>query len=159
MLCCLLRIQYAPAWKIFLLLGACYLLNIKNDIAILQEMNNFYHDPNAYHNYIMIAIVSLIYLFFLLSALGKLDFPQLKLPAQAGLLSYPLYLIHGFGIGAFMLWGTPSNKYILLAVVILVIITLSYIIYRYVELPGQQRLKTWLTRLSKANEQKKPADT
>jgi peptidoglycan/LPS O-acetylase OafA/YrhL len=147
MLCYLLRIKYAAAWKIYILLTLCYLLNIKHDMVIMQNMNDYYHDANAYHHYIMIPIVTGFYIFFLLSALGKLDVPRLKYPAQLGVLTYPLYLIHGFGIGIFMLWGKQVNKYILLLTVTAFMIFLSYIIYHYVEKKFSSPFKSLITKL------------
>ncbi|TCC86350.1 acyltransferase family protein [Pedobacter hiemivivus] len=147
MLCYLLRIKYASSWKIYLLLTVCYLLNIKHDIVIMEDMNNYYHDANAYRSYIMIIIVTILYLFFLLSALQKLDFSKLKQVAQLGVLTYPLYLIHGFGIGAFMILGNHINKHILLAAVTIVMILFSFIIYKYIEKKVQPLLKSLITKL------------
>lgn len=147
MLFFLLRIKYAPAWKIYLLLLVCYLLNIKHDIVIMQNMNDYYHDANAYKSYLMIAIVTGLYVFFLLSALNKLGTPSLKYLAKLGVLTYPLYLMHGFGIGAFMIWGNQVNKYILLFAVTAFMIFLSYLIYRYIEKKFRTPFKSLVTKL------------
>ena len=151
MLCFLLRIKYAPAWKIYFLLVVCYLLNLKHDIAIMKSMNDYYHDANAYHSFMMIPIITGLYIFFLLSALGKLDTDRLKNAAQLGVLTYPLYLIHGFGIGAFMIWGSQVNKYILLVTVTTFMIFLSYIIYKYIEKKFRAPFKSLVTKLIDLN--------
>lgn len=147
MLFFLLRIKYAPAGKIYLLLLICYLLNIKHDIVIMQNMNDYYHDANAYNSYIMIAIVTGLYIFFLLSALRKLDMPNLTSLAQLGVLTYPLYLMHGFGIGAFIIWGNQINKYIVLFAVTAFMILLSYLIYRFIEKKFRNPFKSLVTKL------------
>ncbi|WP_316813383.1 acyltransferase [Pedobacter heparinus] len=148
MLCYLLRIKYAPPWKIYLLLAICYPLNIKHDIAILQNMNDYYHDAGAYRSYVMIAIVTCLYIFFLLSAHGKLYTPKLKYPAKSGVLTYPLYLLHGFGIAAFITWGNQLNKYVMLTVVSTFMIFVSYIVYRYIEQKFQPLLKSFITKIT-----------
>lgn len=147
MLFYLLRINYGPAWKIYVLLFLCYLLNIRQDIEIMQNMNGYYHDASAYKSYFMISIVTGFYIFFLLSALGKLDTPKLEYPAMLGVLTYPLYLMHGFGIGVFMILGNQVNKYILLFAVSAFMIFLSYLIYRFVELKFRMQFKALLTEM------------
>jgi peptidoglycan/LPS O-acetylase OafA/YrhL len=155
MLFYLMRIKYAPAWKIYPLLVFCFILSIKHDIVIMQDMNDYYHDPNAYRSYIMIFTVSAFYLFFWLSAQGKLSSPKLKFTAQLGVLTYPLYLLHGFGVGAFMIWGNQVNKYVLLIAVSASMIFLSYLVYRYVEKKFQPVLKSFLLKVMEMND--KPA--
>jgi len=151
MLFYLLRIKYAPALKIYLLLVFCFILNIKHDMVFVQNMNDFYHDPTAYRNAIMILIVSGFYLFFLLSANGKLSSPKLKFTAHLGVLTYPLYLLHGFGVGAMMVWGNRLNKYVLLIGISALMIFLSYMVYRYIEKKFQPVLKSFVIRLIEMN--------
>lgn len=152
MLFYLIRIKYAPAWKIYLLLVFCFILNIKHDIVFLQGMNDFYHDPNAYRSAIMILIISLFYLFFLLSANGKLSSSRLQFPALLGVLTYPLYLLHGFGVGALMLWGNQLNKYVLLISVSALMIFLSYLVYIYIERKFQPVLKSLVIKVIEMND-------
>jgi len=151
MLFYLLRIEYAPAFKIYCLLVLCFIVNIKHDMVFLQSMNNFYHDPDAYCSLTMILIVSMLYLFFLLSAKGKLSSPKLKFTAQLGVLTYPLYLLHGFGLGAFLLWGNQLNKYVLLIAISALMIFLAYLVYRYIERITQPVLKSLLIKIADMN--------
>lgn len=147
MLFYLLRIKYAAGWKIYLLLIACFLLNIKNDILIMGKMNDYYHDAYAYKSYLMAAVITAFYIFFLLSALGKLDSPRLKYPAKLGALTYPFYLTHIFGIGAFMIWGGQINKYVLLLAVTLAALLFAAVIYKFVEKKPRAKFKALITRL------------
>ncbi|WP_407429310.1 hypothetical protein, partial [Arcticibacter sp.] len=86
---------------------------------------------------------------------GKLSSPKLKFTAQLGVLTYPLYLLHGFGVGAFMMWGNQVNKYVLLLAVSAFMIFLSYVVYRYIEKKFQPVLKSLLIKLIEMNN--KPA--
>lgn len=147
MLFYLLRIKYADTWKICVLLVLCYILNIKNDVLIMDKMNEYYHDAHAYSSYAMTAIVTGLYLFFLLSAAGKLDFPRLRSAARVGTLTYPLYLTHIFGIGVFMLWGGQINKYILFIAVTLFMIAFAAVIHKFVEEKFRARFKTLITAI------------
>lgn len=148
MLFYLLRINYAATWKTVLLLFLCFLLNIKNDIQIMGIMNDFYHDAYAYKSYIMVAIVTGFYLFFLLSSLGKLDSPRLKYPAKLGALTYPFYLTHVFGIGVFMVFGGQVNKYVLLVATTLAALLLAAVIYKFIEKKPRAKFKALITRLT-----------
>lgn len=147
MLFYLLRINYAAAWKISVLLFLCFLLNIKNDMLIMGKMNDYYHDANAYKSYLMVAIVTGFYILFLLSALGKLDSPRLKYPAKLGAITYSFYLTHVFGIGAFMIWGGKINKYLLLIAVTFAAILLAAVIFKYVEKNSRAKFKNLITML------------
>lgn len=147
MLFYLLRIKYASTWKIYLLLLLCFLANLKNNILIVQDMNDYYHDLGVYNKYVVIIFVASFYIFFLLSALNKLDFKWLKHIAKLGVLTYPLYLMHGFGIGLFLIWGHSVNKYILLLSATLLSIVLSFLIYYFIEEKFRGKFKTLLLKL------------
>jgi len=147
MLFYLLRTKYASSWKIYSLLILCFLVNLKNNLLIVQEMNDFYHDSSIYNKYVVIFIVTIFYIFFLLSALNKLDFKWLKYPAKLGVLTYPLYLMHGFGIGLFLIWGTSVNKYVLLFFATLLSVTLSFLVYQFIEEKFRGKFKLLLTNL------------
>lgn len=151
MLFYLLRTKYTFAWKIYALLFLCYLINIRHDVSIMHDINNFYHDTSAYNKYIMITIITMLYIFFLLSALKKLSIPAMKYVAKLGVLTYPLYLIHGFGIGFFMLWSGRINKYVLLGATTLFMIFLSYLIYRFIEEKSKNKLKSLVTNILNFN--------
>ncbi|MBC6111577.1 acyltransferase family protein [Pedobacter fastidiosus] len=147
MLFYLLRIKYAPNWKIYLLLILCFLANLKNNILIVNDMNGYYHDFSVYNKYVAIIFVASFYIFFLLSALNKLNFKWLKYPAKLGVLTYPLYLMHGFGIGLFLIWGHNTNKYLLLFLATLLSIILSFLVYYFVEEKFRGKFKILLTNL------------
>lgn len=151
MLFYLLRTKYTAAWKIYALLLICYLINIKHDVSIMLDMNNFYHDAGAYNEYVMIIIITVLYIFFLCSALKKLNLPTMKYIAKLGVLTYPLYLIHGFGIGIFMLWSDQINKYLLLGSTTLFMIFLSYLIYRFIEEKSRTKLKSLVNSILNFN--------
>ena len=147
MLFYLLRIGYTAQWKIYFLLSLCFLLNIKNSFVIMAIMNDYYHDAYAYKKYMVTTIVAAFYVFFLLSAMGKLDSERLKNPAKLGVLTYPLYLIHAFGIVGFMIWGGQINKYVLLVAVTGTALLLAAVIYQFAERKPRAKFKALVTKL------------
>jgi len=147
MLFYLLRVNYTLKWKIHALLLLCLAVNIKNNIQITKEMNVFYHADNEFNRYIVFAFTLFFFLIFLLSALKKLNFTFLIYPAKLGVLTYPLYLVHGFGIGFFTLLGGKVNKYVLFTSATLFSIGLSFIIYKFVEKKYSRQLKILLSNL------------
>ena len=147
MLFYLLRIKFAANWKIYCLLIMCYSLNIKNVISIRDDVNIFFNGVYFCENYVVIGFISFFYVFLLLSALNKLKFLQLEFFARLGELTYPLYLIHGFGIGAFILLSGQVNKYLLLLFVTLLMLFLAWLVFRCIEKTTRRPFTTVLNRL------------
>ncbi|MET4082262.1 peptidoglycan/LPS O-acetylase OafA/YrhL [Pedobacter sp. UYP30] len=148
MLFYLWKINYAEKWKLIALLILCFTINIKNDVWITADMNNFYQAKNLFNTYIVIACVCCFYLFFSLSATNKLNFNFLRRSAHLGKLTYPLYLVHGFGVGFFLLWGNLVNKYVILVMATSFSLLLSFLIYKFVEEKFRLGFKRALLRLS-----------
>ena len=146
MLFYLLRINYAEKWKIYLLITFCFLVNTKNNIQITKEMNNFYHNPGTMSNIIVLSVSLLFYVFFLLSASNKLNQKIFRFLGKLGVLTYPLYLMHTFGVGIFMGLAGVLNKYILLLLATSISIGISYLIYKFVEQKYSYRFKLLLTK-------------
>lgn len=148
MLFYLWKINYAAKWKLFSLLFLCFAINVKNDIWITADMNHFYKSENIFNIYVVLVCISSFYVFFILSASGNLNFKFLKPAAQLGKLTYPLYLVHGFGVGFFLLWGTSINKYLLLLFATSFSIFLAFFIYRFAEEKFRVQFKQGLLRLT-----------
>ncbi|MFT4824520.1 acyltransferase family protein [Congregibacter sp.] len=73
--------------------------------------------------------------FFWVSAFG---IPCLNKPfmATAGMLTYPLYLIHqNVGYMVFNNWGESMNRFVLLGLTLFAMLACSYLIAKYVERP------------------------
>jgi len=147
MLFYLLRVNYTAQWKIYLLLAVCFLLNLKSAYAIMVIMNDFYHDGYAFKSYAVILVVTVFYIFFLLSAWGKLDSARLKNIAKLGVLTYPLYLIHAFGIVAFIVWGSQINKYVLLLGVTTTALLIAACIYQIAERRPRAAFKALIAKV------------
>ncbi|WP_457272042.1 acyltransferase family protein [Pedobacter sp. UYEF25] len=148
MLFYLCKIDYTKKWRLIVLLILCFLINVKNDVWITADMNHFYQAKNLFNNYIVLACLSVFYLLFALSATDKLNFDFLRSAAQLGKLTYPLYLIHGFGVGFFLLWENAINKYVLLLMATGFSFFLSLLIYHFVEEKFKIRFKQGLIKLS-----------
>jgi peptidoglycan/LPS O-acetylase OafA/YrhL len=147
MLFYLLRINYTKNWKIYLLIIFCFLVNIKNNIQITEDMNNFYHDANAMNTIVVFSITLLFYTFFFLSASEKLNFKVFRHTSRLGVLTYPLYLMHPFGIGIFMALGATWNKYFLLLLATTLSISISFLIYKFVEERFRNRFKSLMVSI------------
>lgn len=148
MLFYLWKINYKKKWKLICLLILCFAINVKNNQWITADMNHFYQAKNIFSNYIVLTCQSIFYLFFALSARNRINFDFLQSTAQLGKLTYPLYLVHGFGVGFFLLWSNVINKYVLLLMATGFSIFLSFLIYHFVEEKYKIRFKQVLMKLS-----------
>ena len=85
-----------------------------------------------------VVIATLVTLFFLMFSIQNLNrFKSVRLPLSSllGRLTYPLYLIHAhFGYMLLEQFANEQNKYTVLFVVVLVVLTIAYAINKYIEI-------------------------
>jgi peptidoglycan/LPS O-acetylase OafA/YrhL len=116
-----------------------YITLLMSLILSIYIVNNYIPKFNLHYStkispYIVSTIILIIYLFMYMSTINN---KQLKLPKYVTTISistYPLYLIHqNFGYVILNKTGHIINKYPLLIITILLMITLSIIITKFVE--------------------------
>lgn len=98
---------------------------------------------------VVMAIITAFFLLMGLVAFGQINFSRQAWLAKLGALTYPLYLLHGhIGYVAFHRIGYLfTNKYVLLASLLAVMLLASYLVYIWVEKPLSRVVGTQLTRL------------
>lgn len=151
MLFYLIRINFAKPWKIYALLLACFILNVRNDLLIRVEIGNLSHNPSGIKGPVVLVAVAAFYLFFFLSATGRLSRWNVKLFSQLGALTYPLYLLHPAGCYVLFALAGKIDKYLLLVIVTLFFLVVAYLTNRFIEKKSQKVLKiklhAWANRL------------
>jgi peptidoglycan/LPS O-acetylase OafA/YrhL len=99
---------------------------------------------------VIAGIITFFYAIMYLCSLGKLQFINNKGMMKFGLLTYPLYLIHQ-NIGYIIFNNfSGTNKFVLLAVVILIMLIAAYLINILIEVPVSRYLNKKLTKVIEA---------
>ncbi|UJH67020.1 acyltransferase family protein [Allomuricauda sp. SCSIO 65647] len=94
------------------------------------------HYDTEFLQWPIVVMVTLSYLVMLLIALNKLEFINKRSFLKLGVLTYPLYLIHqNIGYIAMDMFGGIINKWILLAILTIIMSLLAYVISKYIEKP------------------------
>jgi len=93
-----------------------------------------------------VVVISFLALLFMMVALRKIPW-NFRRVAGLGVLTYPLYLIHGtIGETLLMYYVTASNKYLLFVLVTAVMLGVSYLIHRFIEHLLAPKLKRLLLK-------------
>ncbi|MGK4580139.1 acyltransferase family protein [Kitasatospora sp. HPMI-4] len=93
---------------------------------------------------VTLAIVTVFYLLVLAMALGKLTFLNRRWLTTAGVLTYPLYLLHDeLGIEAIRHLHGRVSHWALVTGVIVALLALSWLVHRLIEQPLARWLKRW----------------
>jgi peptidoglycan/LPS O-acetylase OafA/YrhL len=98
-----------------------------------------------YNYWVVAAITSVYFLLFFLIALNQTRVLQRPFFTMLGAVTYPLFLLHQ-NLGYMAFTYIPINKYLLLALLLVVMFALSYMVYRFVEKPYAKPFGRWLER-------------
>lgn len=128
-------------WQYWLLFAASYLVALYYVVQDALAKEAYYQVP--YSPTIFMLINTVYFLMFVLIALNKTKWLQVPFFATLGLITYPLFLLHQ-NIGFMAFTYIPVNKYLLLVVLLIVMFTLSYGVYRFVEKPFAKPFGAWL---------------
>lgn len=142
----LLHARTAAAWKLHAALLCAFGLALRSDRAERQLAQQFFHDAplSAVASGVVIA---LCFLAFYGIVTGRLRLRPHPAWAALGLLTYPLYLLHGLGAVPLKLLNGKVDKYLLLAGTLALVLLVAALAQRLVERPLSQALGHWLARL------------
>lgn len=121
-------------------ISLCWVLSLLNSLRELEDLEFQYN--LAYSPMALTWIISFFYISFFLVAIGRVQLTPAKWLALLGAMTYPLYLLHQ-RIG-FLLFNTFAGRVhdgLLFVLVVLFMITASYIIAQFVERPLTEKLK------------------
>jgi peptidoglycan/LPS O-acetylase OafA/YrhL len=129
--------------KHWLLFAASYPLALYYAVQDAQHKSVMYQ--TEFSSTVVMITHSVFFLLFLLIALNKTQFLQLRFFSILGAITYPLFLLHQ-NIGFIAFTYVPINKYLLLGLLLVVMFAVSYLIYRFVEKPFAKPFGVWLER-------------
>ena len=123
-----------------LLVFCSYLLAVNNAI---EKIDPFYLKYSVKPSVaVIVALITVFYGFFLALSMNVTKFMNRPWFVYLGVMTYPLYLIHqNIGFMIFNLFHDSVNKYVLLAVVVLVMLVSAFLISKYIESRGARALK------------------
>jgi len=112
-------------WKVYVLLAFNFSLSLLSCQATAAARSASYQQFNIVVNpWILVIIVTVIYLLFLLISLRKLNIPGYLLFQRLGEITYPFYLSHLYFLGIYWYFrNTIQPDLLLIFILILVLIT------------------------------------
>ena len=113
-----------------------------------EQVDDFYRNAGDFGPYIAMSIVVGIHAVFLAIAMGRFRLRQSRLLLILGGLTYPLYLLHNVAgkamIAMLLKFGLPFS--VSIAVVIAGTLSVSYLLFRFVDGMLAKQIKDFLTR-------------
>ncbi|MBU6119527.1 acyltransferase family protein [Hymenobacter siberiensis] len=127
----LLQRKLFTPWKLYALLVASYMLSLRCVRATASTYSKLFQVPFSFP--IVAAVITVMFVLFALVAYRKINL-QYNWLSYLGALTYPLYLLHAtIGFVLFRNLAGHTNKYLLLAAVILLMLALAYAIHVLIE--------------------------
>lgn len=146
MLFFLMQDSKGRSWLRYGLLLAFYLLALRAASEQIKWLNSHYHD-NFSPLIIWGVITAIFAVFFLITR--RIFILKYNWLSTLGGLTYPLYLIHSdIGFIAFFRLGHLFNKYVLLSSTIVFMLSVAYLLHRFVEKPISKLLGKQVDKLS-----------
>ncbi|MGW4799069.1 acyltransferase family protein [Nonomuraea sp. NPDC004297] len=137
--------RFGLDWQIALLVPICLGNAVYRAIGYAEAVGTRYgvtYSPVVVT--VLVVLITLVMTFVALRVTRRLSWPGL---VTAGSLTYPLYLVHAhIGFILFARLEGVADKYVLLAGMIVVMLTLAYAVHRFVERPLAPRLKKLLSK-------------
>ncbi len=116
--------------------------------SITQSNYNELHKLIFYDEFIILAIVTMFFLFFIVLNIEKIKNINLPFASFVGAMTYPLYLIHAyFGYMFISRFGNDSNKFYIISFLIVIIILVSYLMHYFVEVKYRSNIKNFSIRM------------
>jgi peptidoglycan/LPS O-acetylase OafA/YrhL len=145
MLFFLIQKKIGTPWKLYTLLVLSYLCALRCANANRHFMELYFHD--SFNVYIVLAITSLFFVLMFLIVFRKMNLSRFPKLAILGDITYPLYLVHGFGAGLFWFLGNKMNKYAILFVTTALMLVAAWAINKFVEKKLGKLLSNWVSRI------------
>jgi peptidoglycan/LPS O-acetylase OafA/YrhL len=147
MLFYLIQNKLFPARQLYTLLTISFCLALRSAYVNTNFMAAFvFHD--AFHFRFVATVILSFYLIFYSVITRKINLSNFPWLARVGALTYPLYLLHSsIGYVIYQRVGDSVNKYILLACLLLLMLTLAYTVNILVEKRYSKRLGNLTNRL------------
>lgn len=136
---------YFSAGAVFALIGSRFTLARLSSLALIYLLCINYSTNKAnvftaikgvmFSEVVIATLVTLFFFMFSIQNLNRFKSVRLPLSSLLGRLTYPLYLIHAhFGYMLLEQFANEQNKYTVLFVVVLVVLTIAYAINKYIEI-------------------------
>ena len=134
-------------WYRYLVMLGSLTVSIHNAVSGARYSQNYFHQP--FPVFIEAGLTCVLYVLFYLITIRKkpLNIPNIFI--LFGAATYPWYLLHqNIGYMVFNWLGQSWNKYLLLSITAIVIISISIVIAKYIEPYCYKKLKTTLETIA-----------
>lgn len=143
----LISVKYNQTWKLYALLSAnfiCALFGGKHLTIQLQALNK---EPNAINIWVIMLMVTLVYLTFLLIALKKFNINYHPVFKFLGEIAYPFYLFHIYFLCFYWYFSGKIPADLLLFGIFLATILTSWFMNKFIEKPLSKSFSLFLYTL------------
>lgn len=130
-----IHIKYSSNWKLYSLLSVNYICSLGGAKPLAAQLGTFYNDPNAINQWVMLAIITFVYLIFLLIALKKINIKPHPIFQILGEIAYPFYLFHIYFLFFYWYFSSSVQADLLLFGILFIVILISWILNKFVEKP------------------------
>jgi peptidoglycan/LPS O-acetylase OafA/YrhL len=126
-------------------IATCFLLTVFQELQKLSYFKEKY--GSSISEFSVVMILSVIFGIMFLVSTNRTGFLRKMNWLTAGALTYPLYLLHQYiGYIIFNTFGELVNKHVLLVGSIIFMMTVAYLVHRFVENPLSSFMKNWIDR-------------
>jgi peptidoglycan/LPS O-acetylase OafA/YrhL len=140
-----LMYRFRPTLVLWCIVGVCWLMALRNVHGDVRYFNGFLKTSLEWR-YAAI-MVTLFFAAVGATALGWLSWARWRWLTVAGVLTYPLYLLHQ-DLGLLIIHGLHGSlsRWVLLPATVVAMLALAWLAHRLVERPLAPRMKAALTR-------------
>lgn len=137
--------RFGPNLLLLSIVGFSWILAVSQARGTIPFMANMIHGSATWT--VGVGIITTFFAIMLATSLGWFDWVQWRWLTTAGVLTYPLYLIHGnAGVSIIYHLSPRLPKYVLLVGLICTMLLLAWLVHRFVERPAAARLRRSLRR-------------
>jgi peptidoglycan/LPS O-acetylase OafA/YrhL len=137
--------RFRPTALLWGIVGLCWLITQHQLVGDVRYMNGLLNTSQNWRY--AVVLVTLFYLAVAATALGWLSWARWRWLTVAGVLTYPLYLLHqNLGLMFIRQFSDAVPRWVLLPGAVVAALTLSWLAHRLIERPIAPLMKRLLTR-------------
>jgi peptidoglycan/LPS O-acetylase OafA/YrhL len=130
--------KYRPNLVLWLIVGACWALSCYYNLRYINQEDTW---PGV-HQYVQPTVITACYMVVALVATHRLSWLRWRLLTTLGALTYPLYLLHETVARPIVKYLYPGlGRWAVLGIAAGSAVTVSYLVYRFVETPVQRWMR------------------
>ncbi|MGA0556460.1 acyltransferase family protein [Larkinella sp. VNQ87] len=157
MLFYLIRIKYAKSWKLYTLLAIDFILTLLKTKPLAEQLSSTYKEPNSHNMWIFSAIITVLFILFLLIILNKITIRGNSFLQLLGDITYPFYLFHLYFLFFYWYFSKTVQADVLLFGILFIALLTSWFLNIFVEKPLSRLAAITLKKVTRLIKKRSPA--